>query len=259
MRSEKEFVIDSPTWPVVEVFGPTIQGEGSVAGVRSHFVRFGYCDGLPSGHCTWCDSMHAVDPKFKGNWPKLTSRQIVDRVKALGTHCRTVTLSGGNPLLYDLEELVWDLNTAGYGRIWVETQGSIYRDWLRRVNVTVSPKPPSAGDCNMGALQLFIERRFDEMPWDEDGWLASTCMKIPIDPDFNNGDDFKFARWLINSYRAQDGLSFALSTVTYPDDTTNEVLMRWDRVVSWALKADIPDVRVLPQLHVVLWGHKQGV
>ena len=43
---------------VVETFGPTIQGEGPYAGRVCHFVRFGGCD----YRCTWCDSMHAVDP-----------------------------------------------------------------------------------------------------------------------------------------------------------------------------------------------------
>ena len=30
--------------PVVEIFGPTIQGEGAEAGVPTHFVRVGGCD-----------------------------------------------------------------------------------------------------------------------------------------------------------------------------------------------------------------------
>ena len=44
--------------PVVEIFGPTIQGEGAEAGVPTHFVRVGGCD----YRCIWCDTMYAVDP-----------------------------------------------------------------------------------------------------------------------------------------------------------------------------------------------------
>lgn len=49
----------SKKFPVVELFGPTIQGEGAVAGQFSHFVRFGGCP----RRCSWCDSMHAVLPE----------------------------------------------------------------------------------------------------------------------------------------------------------------------------------------------------
>ena len=45
--------------PVVEVFGPTIQGEGELAGVPTAFVRFGGCD----YRCSWCDSLFAVLPE----------------------------------------------------------------------------------------------------------------------------------------------------------------------------------------------------
>jgi 7-carboxy-7-deazaguanine synthase len=31
------------TFPVIEIFGPTIQGEGALAGLPTMFVRFGGC------------------------------------------------------------------------------------------------------------------------------------------------------------------------------------------------------------------------
>ena len=46
--------------PVVEIFGPTIQGEGAEAGIPTHFVRVGGCD----FRCSWCDTMYAVDPEI---------------------------------------------------------------------------------------------------------------------------------------------------------------------------------------------------
>jgi len=51
-------VIRLRTIPVLEIFGPVIQGEGPLAGQVSHFVRLGLCD----YRCSWCDSMFAVDP-----------------------------------------------------------------------------------------------------------------------------------------------------------------------------------------------------
>lgn len=32
------------TFPVIEIFGPTIQGEGALAGLPTYFIRFGGCE-----------------------------------------------------------------------------------------------------------------------------------------------------------------------------------------------------------------------
>jgi len=46
---------------VSEIFGPTIQGEGALIGQPTVFVRTGGCD----YRCSWCDSLHAVDSRFR--------------------------------------------------------------------------------------------------------------------------------------------------------------------------------------------------
>ena len=61
-------------FPVVEVFGPTIQGEGELAGVPTAFVRFGGCD----YRCTWCDSLHAVLPEDVREAPRMTATRCGD-------------------------------------------------------------------------------------------------------------------------------------------------------------------------------------
>src|SRR4051794_20292397 len=79
------------TLPVVEIFGPTVQGEGPDAGVPAYFVRFGGCD----WRCTWCDSMHAVEPaQVRQNAERLTVAEITDRVRVLPEGPRLVVLSG---------------------------------------------------------------------------------------------------------------------------------------------------------------------
>ena len=62
---------------MIEVFGPTIQGEGAEAGLPCNFVRLGGCD----FRCSWCDTMYAVDPaEVRANAERMTAEQIVDRL-----------------------------------------------------------------------------------------------------------------------------------------------------------------------------------
>jgi 7-carboxy-7-deazaguanine synthase len=254
----------STTIPVAEIFGPTIAGEGVAAGKRMHFLRVGGCDMLPTGACSWCDSMHAVDPARVRLLERLTQDEMLERVLALGGSTRTLTISGGNPCLYDLTTLCSQLRERDW-ELWVETQGSKYptdgqpatwlSSWLDMCNVTVSPKPPSAGQCDIEALEGFIAVRNVATT----GW--ETVIKIPVDPGFKDGADFYFAEMIFEQFGQHEGLrkNFCLSVVTYPSDTRDDILNRWETVIEWAKDASIPDVRVLPQLHAVLYGHRLGV
>src|SRR6201989_902656 len=100
---------EEKTIAVIEVFGPTIQGEGPLAGSKTMFIRFGGCD----YRCAKCDSLHAVDPRaVKANAEYLTAEEIHDHLvsKAKETGTTWVTLSGGNPCMWDLSRLVGLLN-----------------------------------------------------------------------------------------------------------------------------------------------------
>src|SRR4051794_6252753 len=83
------------TYPVIEIFGPTIQGEGALAGAPTMFVRFGGCD----YRCSWCDSMYAVDPaQVRENAVKMEPQEIIgELLRQLGAargKGMWVTLSG---------------------------------------------------------------------------------------------------------------------------------------------------------------------
>jgi len=243
------------TFPVVEVFGPVVQGEGPMAGSLTHFVRFGGC----GYRCEWCDSLYAVLPEEWKDAPRLDAGEITNDVNAL-EDAPWVTLSGGNPAMYQLGELVERLHACGY-RVAVETQGDTWRPWLAEVDsLVLSPKPPSSGmvtDVNLRKWQRFLDSCYRAV---RSGYV--TAIKIVV---FDTTD----YEWAIQFLRdvPDRGWPFYLSVGTPPpdddiEDVRLEVCDRW----TWLCDTVIADrraarlgVRLLPQLHVLAYQHARGV
>ena len=129
-------------YAVKSIFGPTIQGEGSLAGRVTAFVRFAGCnmwDGRfetkAASACPFCDT------DFVGA-QRMTAIGIVHAVDALLPAGGLVTLSGGEPMLQVDVDLVDRL--AMRWRVAIETNGTreIESEIARRAHVTCSPKRP---------------------------------------------------------------------------------------------------------------------
>lgn len=231
-------------FPVIEIFGPTIQGEGVLAGQRTHFVRFGGCP----YRCTWCDTIYAVDPKqIKENAIWLSPEEIFQRLQGFKPS-RWVTLSGGDPVMWDLNPLTKLLGP----RYWiaVETEGALWKDWLWSCDlVTVSPKPPSSGMAD--------KIRHDVLKEYAGIAPAIKVMKVVV---FND-EDLEFARGLHKQYQ---GFNFYLTPGTTQGLTTDETKHQITNRLRWlsnqVLKYDdLQDVTIIPQLHTLTWGPTRGV
>jgi 7-carboxy-7-deazaguanine synthase len=231
---------------VVELFGPTIQGEGPHAGRVCHFLRLGGCD----YRCSWCDTMHAVDPEQVKLADNLSVGEVLDRLDALHP-APMLVISGGNPALHRLDGLLDELHASHrYRVIGVETQGSRWRDWLGRVDsLVVSPKPPSSGECTP-----LRETQFARFMG-----LASRHRGLVLKVVIFDGVDLE---WAAKVHAAMPFVPFYLSVGTDQDvgDPLPVVAERYawlaERVAHSRLLADAV---VLPQLHVIAWGHAVGV
>jgi 7-carboxy-7-deazaguanine synthase len=236
---------------VSEIFGPTIQGEGAVIGLPTVFVRTGGCD----FRCTWCDSMHAVDPKYRAEWKPMWPAAILERVAELtGGSPILITLSGGNPALQPCAGLIEEGHQLGH-TFALETQGSAARPWFGNLDyLTLSPKPPSSGmGMDLPALEESIRRG-------ECG-AAAVSLKVVV---FNR-DDLSWALALHQTYPrvpfyVQVGNRDVLpGDVPDADDINRADLLKslaWlsERVIA----ARAYDVRVLPQLHTLMWGNARA-
>jgi 7-carboxy-7-deazaguanine synthase len=237
-------------FPVVEVFGPTIQGEGELAGMPTAFVRFGGCD----YRCSWCDSLHAVLPEHVRHAPRMSAAEIADALAALPARPEWVTLSGGNPALLELGELVALLQGAGR-RVAVETQGSVWRDWLGDVDLlTISPKPPSSGmasAANEAETVAFLERAM--------GARGRAVLKVVVFDEEDYG-------WASRLYARHADVPFHLSCGTDPPangESHTDALAALSARYRWLAGRASGDpamagARILPQLHVLAWGHELG-
>lgn len=238
--------------PVIEIFGPTIQGEGMVVGQKTMFVRTAGCD----YSCSWCDSSFTWDGSGKHLIVQMTAEEIWSELKRMGgSGFSFVTISGGNPaLLRHLDALVAILKENNI-KIGVETQGSKWQDWLYDIDeLTISPKPPSSGMTTDFSVLSDILRKLKESKSNQ-----HISLKIVV---FNQ-EDYSYAKQVHLRYPT---IPFYLQVgnedITSMDNTrlASQLLEKYqtliDRVI---MDQELKDVKVLPQLHALVWGNKRGV
>lgn len=148
-----------------EVFGPTIQGEGKSAGREVMFVRLAGCNLA----CVWCDTPYTwnwkgtkfVHPEkfdIRSEVHDEAVATVVTRVLDASGTCRSVVVSGGEPMLqqHKLTQLCRALKHHSYW-VEVETNGTVAPEpeLLAVVDqLNVSPKLSNSGPDNPKAKRL---------------------------------------------------------------------------------------------------------
>ena len=239
--------------PVVEIFGPVVQGEGPLIGVPTVFIRTGGCD----YRCAWCDTLYAVDAKTHGDqWRWLDPSTIVEEVKAL-THGFPywITLSGGNPAIWERLDATIDLLRVHGCKIALETQGTVKPVWAYAVDqVVLSPKPPSSNEpwTDVQTAQLDA--------WLTDPDVRSIAVKVVVGNDL----DALFALQVFDRVREKAPAARLFvqplnRDVSVPSVVETHVDRYRDLAEMFLARPDLGDVAVLPQLHVLAWGGGRGV
>jgi 7-carboxy-7-deazaguanine synthase len=163
--------------PLMEDFY-TIQGEGFHTGKAAYFLRIGGCD----VGCYWCD--------VKESWnPDLHPLTPVDVIvgKVLESKADTVVITGGEPLMYNLDILCAALHSRGL-KIHLETSGSHpfsgNFDWI-----CLSPKrkSPPLNDIYFRANELkVIVFENSDLEWAETntGLIKTECKRY-LQPEWS--------------------------------------------------------------------------
>lgn len=206
---------------ICEIFG-SIQGEGLTMGAPTVFVRTVGCN----LHCSWCDTTYSFD-----GGEEMSVDQVMERVGG----CFRVCLTGGEPMLQpDSVELMKRLVGKGV-QVVLETNGSVDLSGVPRdplVMISMDIKCPSSGMTDRMLLSnLDLLSRKDQL-------------KFVIKDDA----DLDFAVGFLREHPVDTNVIFG------PVGGTDKLEWLVDRVLAEGL-----DVRVLPQLHKIIWGDRQGV
>lgn len=140
---------------VSEVYS-SIQGEGPNVGRTTVFVRFAGCNLRCPG---WpCDTQHAIDPKYRSEWAKTSSEDLVTQIEQCidisGAEC--ITLTGGEPFLQKHDDLYKLINQFPEQEIDCFSNGLLtYPEWAPNyINFIMDWKLLGSGESIESAIRL---------------------------------------------------------------------------------------------------------
>ena len=172
---------DGSFLPLMEEFY-TIQGEGYHTGKAAYFIRLGGCD----VGCHWCDVKESWDA---GLHPLTAADTIIAHA---GLHpSKAVVVTGGEPLLYNLDYLTKGLQAAGI-KTFIETSGAYPLsgswDWI-----CLSPKKFKAPLPDVlaaaGELKVIIFNKSDFEWAEKHAALVSPNCRLYLQPEWSKATE----------------------------------------------------------------------
>ena len=159
----------------------SLQGEGYHQGKAAFFIRLAGCD----VGCVWCDVKDSWDAS---KHPQLSIDEIVNA--ALSHPSKIAIVTGGEPLLHELDPLTTALKTAGF-QTHIETSGSSplsgQWDWI-----CLSPKkfkfPLEESVAAASELKVVVFNKSD-IEWAEsfEKKVSPNC-KLYLQPEWDKAD-----------------------------------------------------------------------
>lgn len=205
----------------------SIQGEGVHIGLPTVFVRLFACD----LRCSWCDTMYAVEGK---DFEEMSLEQVVGNIVKYS--CKRVCITGGEPLIQkkDVARLTETLVDMDYTVV-LETSGhkeppDIFNN--DSCIISMDCKCPSSGMHEKMDFSLFNKLKKKDQ------------LKFVI----QNEGDYEYSLEVLKS------ISTDASVIFQPVYGSR---LGW--LTEKVMESGNDRIRVLPQLHKLIWGEKRGV
>lgn len=230
-------------FPVSEVFGPTLQGEGAYQGQTVQFLRTGGCN----LSCSWCDTPYTWDGSrfdLRAELIQMTGGEVLTKL----LRDTPLVVSGGEPLLHQ-ENPGFLYALKGARRlgceIHIETNGTILPTRQMRYLTAVfnvSPKMPHAG-----------LHRGRQNPQLHDGWarFARQSRGVHLKVVVRGAEDVVRVAELGEELRWPKRQVWVMPLGT----STAELLANWTEIASAAAEHHI---NATQRLHVLAWGDCKG-
>ncbi len=172
---------DGTLLPLMEEFY-TIQGEGFNTGKAAYFIRLGGCD----VGCHWCDVKESWDA---GLHPLTAADTIVEHASKYPS--KAVVVTGGEPLIYNLDYLTTQLQLRGI-KTFIETSGAYplsgHWDWI-----CLSPKKFKGPQADVAQkadeLKVIVFNKSDFEWAEQHARLVSANCKLYLQPEWSRNTE----------------------------------------------------------------------
>ena len=166
--------------PLMEEFY-TIQGEGFHTGTAAYFIRIGGCD----VGCHWCD----VKESWNAELHPPTGIDLI--VNNASKYSRTVVVTGGEPLMWDMSALTKSLKDKNLN-VHIETSGAYPLsgtwDWI-----CLSPKknklPTQTVYDNADELKVIIHNKHDFLFAEEQAEKVNSKAILFLQPEWSKKEE----------------------------------------------------------------------
>lgn len=160
----------------------TIQGEGYHSGKAAYFIRLGGCD----VGCHWCDVKESWDAEVH---PLTPADEIVKN--AASYPGKAVVITGGEPLMYNLDYLTTELQRRGI-KTFIETSGAYPLsgtwDWI-----CLSPKkfkaPLPSIAPHAGELKVIVFNKSDFAWAEKHADMVAPGCKLYLQPEWSKATE----------------------------------------------------------------------
>ena len=222
----------------------SVQGEGSLVGVPSVFVRTSGCN----LRCTWCDTPYA-------SWQPEGTEMSVEEILAIVQRepTRYVVVTGGEPMVAKgMPELLAQLHAAGK-HITIETAGTIAPQGVACDLASISPKLAHSTPSEAKAGKAWAEKheRLRLQPEVLHAWCASYDYQLKF--VIATEADVEEVRAVVASI----GVPVPPEKILLmPEGITQEALHSRQ---TWLVEVcKRTGWRYSPRLHIDLFGNKRG-
>ena len=181
MKTKNIIPEDGTLLPLMEEFY-TIQGEGYHSGKAAYFIRLGGCD----VGCHWCDVKESWDADLH---PLTFSDEIVKNASKYPGKAAVIT--GGEPLLYNLDYLTKRLKKSGIATF-IETSGAypLSGDWDW---ICLSPKKFKAPRPDVtpfaNELKVIVFNKSDFIWAEENAKMVAPNCKLYLQPEWSKSSE----------------------------------------------------------------------